>query len=746
MARAASPRKPRTDKAAAGNARARGRLLAHFGKLNDAEKELLAAAREGRIASFGDKIPESDDEKKMRTIRAEFVRFLALGGDNANPVHELGVRIAGVVIDGALDFEGGALVHDLLLLKCKLVDDLTLRGAHTRGVVLDGCCCRGVEASGAVVRGNFFMRNGFVAQGPIRLSGAHIEGGLECSSGRFEGLDQFGNSLFCDRLRAGSVALTNGFVVRGAVRLLGAEIKSYLNCSGGRFEGHDDEGYALRCDSLYAGSGVFLRKAFFENGAVRFVGAKLANDFVCSDSRLSGRGHHGSALDCDGVRVDGDFFLRSSLVKRGGVRLLGAAIKGSFNCTGSQFNDQDNYGNALFCDGLQVGGEVSLRYVVTSSVVRLIGADVGGDIFCIGSNFGASLPRDDVEASYKKTVPNVALAIPSDAVKSLTFSLILARASAKGTLYLGLPNYATIFGGGVDLTDATMGRVADFVTAKTKQGPDPSPVGSENGPVFLKLDGLNYTRFAERTDLSARARIAFLRLQTTSDLNENFKPHPWTQMVKVLREEGHIDAARLVAIEFEEARRQAGAIKSRMARLVHWLYGRMVGYGHKPVRLLKIAIVIWLGCGLFFHVAAMRSVFSPSNPLVFQNKDYARCSPDYQRHDELKTEKVGNWYWCKDLPAEYTTFNPYLYSLDLILPLVDLQQDKDWAPMIASPRVLDESSWWPLEYIRDLFRWDVWTLNHWVRIVMWLEILYGWTASLLFAAVAAGFIKRMDGE
>ena len=29
---------------------------------------------------------------------------------------------------------------------------------------------------------------------------------------------------------------------------------------------------------------------------------------------------------------------------------------------------------------------------------------------------------------------------------------------------------------------------------------------------------------------------------------------------------------------------------------------------------------------------------------------------------------------CKSLPAEYTTFSPLAYSLDILLPLVDLGQ------------------------------------------------------------------------
>ncbi len=80
-------------------------------------------------------------------------------------------------------------------------------------------------------------------------------------------------------------------------------------------------------------------------------------------------------------------------------------------------------------------------------------------------------------------------------------------------------------------------------------------------------------------------------------------------------------------------------------------------------------------------------VFAPSNPLVFQNCDYDVCKADKEKAKaELSkpangvpppTQGAGNWYLCKKLREEYTGFSPLAYSLDLILPLVDLQQERD---------------------------------------------------------------------
>jgi hypothetical protein len=353
---------------------------------------------------------------------------------------------------------------------------------------------------------------------------------------------------------------------------------------------------------------------------------------------------------------------------------------------------------------------------------------VSGDVTCIGAHFGIAtkaLVKNERGTSQAQSKEHA----------RFIFSLDLARATVRGTLWLS--DEDTKFLDGVDLTGARIGRIVDTVTKQTSRRKlNPSSVSPGNSPSFLLLDGLTYDRFGEDTDVSAAARIAFLRLQQEDDLGKNFKPQPWMQMVKVLRESGHTEAARDVAIAYEDERRKARVVKSKTARALHWAYGLLVRYGHRPMRLVKITVAVWLAFGIFYHIAAVVGVFAPSNPLVFQNSAYAQCSPNYDRFDELMPEKIGNWYWCDRLPDEYTTFNPYLYSLDLILPLVDLQQDKDWAPMIPTPG----------QHFMDFFSLSGWHLNHVVRLAVWAEILFGWVASLLFVSVAANFIKRMDTE
>ena len=65
-------------------ARAHGRSLADFAPLSDAEQKLIACARSGEVCALNPKRPKKST--KANTIRAGLIRFLALGGDDDNPV------------------------------------------------------------------------------------------------------------------------------------------------------------------------------------------------------------------------------------------------------------------------------------------------------------------------------------------------------------------------------------------------------------------------------------------------------------------------------------------------------------------------------------------------------------------------------------------------------------------------------------------------------------------------------------
>jgi membrane-bound metal-dependent hydrolase YbcI (DUF457 family) len=80
------------------------------------------------------------------------------------------------------------------------------------------------------------------------------------------------------------------------------------------------------------------------------------------------------------------------------------------------------------------------------------------------------------------------------------------------------------------------------------------------------------------------------------------------------------------------------------------------------------------------------------------------------------------------MPSEYTTFNPWIYSLDLILPLVDLQQNSNWAPAATYTDSRQVTHNLPGGMI--------------ARGIMWFEILFGWFTSLMFIAIISRLVEK----
>jgi hypothetical protein len=241
-----------------------------------------------------------------------------------------------------------------------------------------------------------------------------------------------------------------------------------------------------------------------------------------------------------------------------------------------------------------------------------------------------------------------------------------------------------------------------------------------------------------------------------SGRGHDFRPQPWKQLQKVLREMGHAEDSRQVAIAFEHRLRRADligvappqwswfrkSIYRYLSRFFHWWFWALTGYGYRPMRLMAWMLAMWLCSAAFYWFTALpqRDVFAPSNPLVFQHPHYQVCAPETPESkaelakppEQQSVAGAGNWYLCEKLRGEYTGFSPLAYSLDVLLPLVDLQQQKDWGPIIPTPK----SSWW-----QELFT-PSW--GHAARLVIWFQTLFGWVASLLLVAIVSGLTKRRE--
>jgi hypothetical protein len=728
-----------------------GRSLTDFQPLLYAEQVVMNACRNGVVASLGQGRPNREATGFL--VRASFIRFLLLGGDAQAPVHEHGVRIVGAWVEGELDLAGCELPRGCCLHACvfdgalrmrdaKAWRTISLLGSHLRkGLLADGLVCQGdlvltecsiaggvrlghaqiggqllcnhgnidgqgaeaLFADGASIKAGLSLSDRFKAQGTVGLKGARIGGQLACRNGNFDGkgndaLSAEGASI------EGDVVLDGRFEAKGTVQLRGAQVRGQLNCAGGNFDGCDAP--ALAAESAEITGAAILTGGFTAKGEVRLLLAKIGGQLNCTGGKFVGS--QGDALSADGASIAGDVFLKGGFESRGSVGLLGARIGGQFDCAGANFEVDSGF--ALLCDGATIAGSVSLSDgLCAKGEVRFVDARIGGALACKSSHFTASG----------------------------TYDLNFEKAQVDGVWFLRELARTTINAGymRVDVLD-------DDLQAWGHRS---------------VLDGFEYGSLAGNAPKSARERIEWLHVQTAehlglSDGGRAFRPQPWQHLQKVLRRMGHREEARKVAVEFEARLRVADQIglsaagtpapvrvlKRQFVRALHAAFGFLAGYGYRPLRLVFALFALWLTCGVLYWTLALPpySVFGPTDPLVFQNPRYGACMPNGSQGLPVGPDAVprsgGNWYLCSALPPEYPTFSPLVYSLDVLLPLVDLGQEKAWGPLVPTAK---PSVWHETLSVSP---------GHVARWLAWFQTLFGWLASLLLVAIVSGLARRHE--
>jgi hypothetical protein len=679
-------------------------------KLNAQELRLLKDCVAGKLCVISESRPNKAIQvgKQDNVVRVEFIRWLALGGDSQYPLHAHGVQLKGAWIEGVLDLYGAKVHSDLMFLSCHIAKAPNFRNMLLHGsLTLSGSILlEGIDANRAEIAGDVFLsrqgQNRFESQGQIRLLGITIGGDLSFNGARLNAIKgQFALSADRAKIAGGIFFRTEGqnrFESQGQIRLLGATIGGSLSCNGAQLKALEGKA-ALSADGAEIAGGVFFRTegqhCFESQGEIRLLGATIGGSLSCNGAQLKALEGQ-AALSADRAKIGGSVFLSGQgqhrFESQGQIRFLGTSIGGNLGCTGAQLKAFEGQA-ALSADGAEIAGHVFLREGFNAEGgLTFVSAHVAG-IFQLQTNQPVNtIDLSHANISFLQSVPNA-------------------------------------WGVGV------------------------------------VLDGLVYDNL-RAASWQSKDYIAWLNKQTATDLGgcdiHSFKPQPWHQLIGVLRKIGHQDIATELAITYEQHRYAIGkvgayqessalsgsnSLKLRVnnffkhtnqyiVMFLHATFGLFAGYGYKPLRLLWWMLGVWLFSATMYFCAAYHGIFTPSDPLVFQNESYESDCRSFDIDGTARTinnqdEKgvTHNWYTCAKLMGEYTTFSPVAYSLDVIFPLVDLGQEKTWGVYIATPRSNDEL----LKH---------WSWNHAVRLLVWFEVLFGWMASLMLVAVLTGLTER----
>jgi hypothetical protein len=261
-------------------------------------------------------------------VRGEFLRWLATDAEAAPQIDLKGIRVYSSTISNSLDLENCSLQRKLAIFCSDCKDRVLLREATTKGVfVYYSSLLGGLDADGTIFHGSFRL-NVIESSDKINLMDAKIYGNLDC---RGATLAFDGDALMGDRARIeGGIFLNvdpiskKRFTCNGTIRFLGAEINGNLVCSSAQLSCTRE---ALCIDGAKIGGYVFFdREPEFEedfecDGEIRLVGAEIAGDIFFYGAKVN-------QVSAWNLRVNGDLFwlgVRNS--ERANLILTGSRVK-----------------------------------------------------------------------------------------------------------------------------------------------------------------------------------------------------------------------------------------------------------------------------------------------------------------------------------------------------------------------------------------------------------------------------------
>ena len=152
--------------------------------------------------------------------------------------------------------------------------------------------------------------------------------------------------------------------------------------------------------------------------------------------------------------------------------------------------------------------------------------------------------------------------------------------------------------------------------------------------------------------------------------------------------------------------------KLTFLRLRDWLLSALIAYGHRPLRALGWLAGMWLFGAVLFGVVHGDGGFKPNNAVILGKPAWFECAAGGDRRGDHPSTLAC--YQSQPEAAGYPSFNAALYSIDTLVPVVDLEVQDYWVP--------DER------------------VSPAARTYLWVHIGMGWFLALLAVAGVSGLI------
>ncbi len=497
--------------------------------------------------------------------------------------------------------------------------------------------CGRVEMGRTTIHGRVLIRNADL-HAPAAGSGTHDYNSEESDTSTF---------LVAPGLTVhGEFGIEGETVVRGALRLAGAELHGGLRVSGGRL--CNDGDVALDLSQSRLGSAMRM-PGFRVHGTLNLANSRVAGPIDLSGMRVELPKDERCVIAV-GAQVAGDVLIRGLTATGGSVNFRAATVGGVFDAEGAMLSNPT--GKTLSLNLARVAGNVRLcSKFVSDGLVVLNRAVIEGRLRCDGATL----------AWHTQHAPDVPNGVQGEEREPNVRGSAIEAISTVVRSGIGLGWQVT--SGAVDLTDARTSYLADNA--------------SSDWPDRSYLTGFAYERFAP-LDMNeghgvwdSRARRAWLTRLESDD------PQPWEQVARVLRAHGDRPGAEAVLIAQRRRARQRGTgFAGRPVRRA-WdtIQDFTVGYGYRPHRAAAVLLALIGAVALSLMLPGARASMTAALPPTVITADATITLP--------AAESCGD--------GRVRCFDPTLYAIDTVVPIIDLGQRDTWYP---SGPWGTELGWW----------------------------------------------------
>ncbi|TCO64789.1 hypothetical protein EV192_101572 [Actinocrispum wychmicini] len=633
-------------------------------------------------------------------------------------------------LTGTLNLRAVEFPYLLEFVRCRFENAPDLRQAKLAGLEFRECWLPGLRAKNSRFANDLVLGSTTV-DGLIDLVDAEVEGSLDLKSSN---LGSGSRALHADRLVLAGALLANNVKAHGEIRMPGLRAGGNVNFSGALLD--NPSGYALNGYGIHVGGNLLCgidvtsQEAFSSTGWLFLPATRVESDFSLRGANLRPGDLTGAVvgadpgfdltatLIADRIRVEGNLELDQGLRSTGTLRIVNAVIGGSLRLSSS---DIDVSGEApppwphraLHLDGTQISGDFDARSMRLAGQARMVDVAIRGNLLLDGANLrnpeadvvlgrrfsvGGNLDARFVEAAGNLSLQGARIGANMDLrgtrlvepgkharTNEMLPSVDIRAAIIGRDLILSAGHRPFAAHGGVRMHRAEIGREANFDgailgSALTGRALNAHGVVAQElvltvgqaprGRVTLRharcasladnekfwnttgkldLEDFRYEALAVpidvKDDAAVRTRLRWLH----GAMQRNYSPGPYDQFAAVLRASGNEEHASTVLIEKQKWRYVAMADGFRVlgpgVRLWSWLQRSMVGYGYRPTRAL-----VWLLLAL-----ALGSFWFAVHP----------------RLEEINEQ-------------DHLIWNPVLYTLDLLVPIIDFGNKNRWQAPGAS--------------------------------------------------------------